>query len=524
MNSVNAARHDLSLADQLYREGRLEDARVLAARIVQCYPDYYAALHTYGLIESVLGNHGPALLALTRANAVLPGQPVTLTALADVYLQQGNRDVAYRLIEEAIDNGAKDAATHVRLGELCRDEGDYEAALSAFERALALSPRLPRAKLGRAAALAELGRCEESYIELSSALDRDPHDFDAAAAMAALPASVVSRDIAEYMLLQPRPAARKSIVDQARYLFFQANIQDKTGHWELAWQYLLEANALIFKSARDRCRRNSERQEKSLQLIRRHVAVEGRAAEHWKTSLFILGPAKSGKTAVEAALARSQHVRRGHENPALKTAVNETLQAHGFVPTGELSALPEQLEDYFRYKYAQQLSRRTSNERVFVTTSSGLIHDALRIAATVPNAKFIFMTRDRQDLALRILQSLYPGGHYYAYSLPAIFEHIDWYEAMTGALATKLGANCMTVRFEEAADNPAGLVGAAEQLLGFDLEIKDIGAIKTDIGVSRPYAHLLDAVPEQSEGFPWVDAAIIEDPSGNRTADHAVLR
>jgi tetratricopeptide (TPR) repeat protein len=137
LKQAEAARHDIAMAEQMRGLGKLDDARRIAARVLSSYPDHYAALHTFGLIEADRGNLDAALLALTKADAVLPDQPITMVALASVYLQMGSRAVAQRLIERVIAGGGGDSGACLTLGEIRREERDYEAALKAYDQALA---------------------------------------------------------------------------------------------------------------------------------------------------------------------------------------------------------------------------------------------------------------------------------------------------------------------------------------------------------------------------------------------------
>lgn len=499
-SSPDAARREITKAEKFRVRQRPEQAKRIAGRVLASFPEFYAGLHTYGLIEADLGNFNAALLALTKADAILPGQSITLIALAGIYLQLGHRAVARRMIERAMDHGDGDPSAYITLGEILRDERDYEAALTAYENALDLSPDWREARLCRAVVLTQLGRNKDAHRDLVGLLESNPKDFEAAAALVALPRRVIDYDIAQFLTLHEPPSPGGPENEQAKFAFFRANIHDRLGEYNEAWWWFEQANAVIHRTVAGKCRENARWQANSLQALRGAALKPAAPDAEAKTSLFILGPSRSGKTTAEAILARSPLVRAGYENPGFKNAVNTTFQGHGFVPTFQLSLLPDQLQADFRERYAAELSRRAGEAEIFTDTSPVKIHDAARIWTTIPNAKFIFVLRDRIDLALRIFQTHYSSGNFYGYDLSAIFEHIDWYADMIETLSAQLSGDCMTVRYEDIVSDPDGFVIAAERLLGRDLEINSDVCIEGDVGAAKPYSDpILEANRKSSE-------------------------
>ncbi len=496
LKQAEAARHDIAMAEQMRGLGKLDDARRIAARVLASFPDHYAALHTLGLIEADRGNLDAALLALTKADAVLPGQPITMVALASVYLQMGSRAVAQRLIESAIAGGGGDSGACLTLGEIRREERDYEAALKAYDQALAQEPKWREARLCRAIVLTQLGRNAEAHDELAGILTDNPADFEAAAALAALPAGIIDHDISGFLARHPMPSDDRPLHERAKHMFFRANIADRLGEHDEAWRWLTRANGLMRGAYVNKIRENSEWQQDSLNALSGAGAKRARRERSCKTSLFILGTSRSGKTTAEAVLGRSPHVRCGYENPGFKNAVNETFQSHGFVPTFQLMLLPEKLEGAFRARYGAELNARAGDAHIFTNTSPVKIHDALRIWQTVPNAKFIFVLRDRLDLALRIYQTHYSSGNFYSYDFAAIMEHIEWYDRMIARLSERLGADCMIVRYEDLVRAPHDFIEKAERLLGMGLDLKPPGEIGSDVGAAAPYRQHIEALTQ----------------------------
>lgn len=70
-----------------------------------------------------------------------------------------------------------DADDYCRMGQACLERGEYEEALQWYERGLALEPEDAELNLGKAGALAGLGRSEEAQEHLLYVFELDPDDW-----------------------------------------------------------------------------------------------------------------------------------------------------------------------------------------------------------------------------------------------------------------------------------------------------------------------------------------------------------
>lgn len=103
-----------------------------------------------------------------RAVELNPTEPAGRRALAQALAETGRHASALTEIEILIDSGQATAPIHFLAGRLYALDADEEAALAAYERAVAIDPQYVDAWFNRANTLARLGR----FAAAASAYDR----------------------------------------------------------------------------------------------------------------------------------------------------------------------------------------------------------------------------------------------------------------------------------------------------------------------------------------------------------------
>jgi len=145
---------------------------VEAVGLLQHMKDEQSVDRAIATLESLLGNareSGAVNALLARAlmyKSSLARRPA-LMEQATVYATRG------------VTLGANDAEAHVTLGDLHNASARYTDALASFERALKLRPDHPKAVLGTAVALANLGRAADAEAMYRKALTLRPDDASA---------------------------------------------------------------------------------------------------------------------------------------------------------------------------------------------------------------------------------------------------------------------------------------------------------------------------------------------------------
>src|SRR5262249_45956642 len=131
--------------------------------------------------------------------------------------------------------------------------------------------------------------------------------------------------------------------------FARAAALDKLGRYSEAWAHLVPANRSVFLATQPDLAYVLARQCANLVRLQQTRAKLGDdKAEDRPTSLFILGPSRSGKTTMEMLVSTLDDIKRGYENLTVRKAVNLAFEAGGLPADPLLESLPTTLHSMCR--------------------------------------------------------------------------------------------------------------------------------------------------------------------------------
>jgi hypothetical protein len=128
---------------------------------------------------------------------------------------------------------------------------------------------------------------------------------------------------------------------------------------------------------------------------------------------------------------------------------------------------------------------------VFTNTLPGHIHNAVLLASVIPNARFVLLKRNLDDMAWRIYLTKYLYGNSYAYDLQAIRDYLDWYNAMIDMTAEKIPGITDIVSYEAMTDDPAATLRRVAKLCGLSVDDRPLAPLPNDRGCCAPYLKFL---------------------------------
>lgn len=495
-NPLISTHRRLAHADDLRKKGQLEQAAKICEDLLRSYPDYVAALHTLGLVQIEQRSYWAALSSFIRAAMLNPKDWTILINLCNVYLALGADEMAAHTLEQVLALKDDDATIHFSLAQIYESRREYELAVEAFKNSLALDA-------GNAAAWQMLGRClihlgqaREAAEALRNAFERDPDSVAPLYHMGQLPPSLVEVDVLEAIDGISEEAKRRDPEFDIRVNFARAGALHNAGRYEEAWQCLMRANRAVARQYDDdRQARRERRNSEAMALARQRPAtVRGdRGGDApLPVSLFILGPSRSGKTTMEKLMARVAGVKRGYENMIVEDSVRRASQLSGLLTIDTLLQLPNNLDARFAEIYAEELRRRAGNSVVFTNTHPGRLIDVGRLAEAIPNARFVFMKRNVDDMAFRIFTKHYRHeSNIYAYDIKNIYEHIEWYNEMIDIWLEKFDRISKCICYEEMIENPRFALTQTASLCGVsDENVKKLAA-GDDRRCAGPYKNFL---------------------------------
>ena len=103
-----------------------------------------------------------------------PLDPVTMSRVAFLYAEMGDRSRAIAEFERVVQVKPKDANSWFNLGYLQQEIGDHTAAIATFDHALAASETHDRSWFGKALSLIALGRHEDAVEPLKKNTQLQP--------------------------------------------------------------------------------------------------------------------------------------------------------------------------------------------------------------------------------------------------------------------------------------------------------------------------------------------------------------
>jgi tetratricopeptide (TPR) repeat protein len=492
-----STRARLEEAEASMKRGQYGSAQTICEDLVARHPGYTGALSLLGRLHFAKGDYPRALSFLLRSEMLNPFDGATLKLLGATYVQLGAGEMAARTLRDVLSAKPGDTEALFAYAEIMRREQEYEIAADGYRKVLAADPLSQAAEIGLAICHMNSGLQGEAARGFEKLLNRGLRSmqvvFNAAQLHAHLP-GISWLDLAGEI-------KREGTEDKGEFdiaiAFLKAAILDRAGRHDEAWQQLVFANRQQFFSLREAWQKQIAYQDASLTRARGSLAKaiggepgEGRSA----VSLLILGPSRSGKTALEALLASLAHVKRGYESPIIENAVRRAYQSAGFLASRQYWTMPAQVEASCREFYLDELQRRAGGARVFTNSDPDRIHEAAKFAEIIPNVRLAFVKRDPEDLALRIFMKKYAAGNFHAYDLVAIRHYIAWYHQFIDVLAARFPEISCVISYEEMIADPLKIRAAVAQLCGLEATETPLGApeLEDDRNCAAPYLAWMD--------------------------------
>ena len=199
---------DLEQAVSYQRQGLFDEAEKTYARVVKKNPEYFDALHFYGLFKYQQGRHHDALKLVGKATKINPRSANTLNSLGVILAHLDRHiealasfDATLKLephhvealsnrcnslnelgrFEDTIDSSNRAIAINPKYAEVYIPRGAalisckrYTEALESYDQSLKLNPSLVMAWLGRGNVFYDLKRYDEAFAAYDKALALKP--------------------------------------------------------------------------------------------------------------------------------------------------------------------------------------------------------------------------------------------------------------------------------------------------------------------------------------------------------------
>lgn len=489
---------ELERAQKLIAAEQLDKANKVLQNLVNKEPNYFAAWFLLGVIASRNNMWMAAASHFGRAAMLNPDDVPTQLNLARAHIAVGALDLGEQTLRKVLAHDPKNVPAYRALAKAKNEDRDYFGAAQTLETARELEPNNPAILQALGSANMELGNLDEARTHYSSALK---HALARKDMMHSLPV-ILSQFLGLPGEVDLKPL-RKIIGQLEKRLpstgqnfdalqFAKGRLLEKEGDIDAAWNVFSEVNNRIWKQVEATGHMFDARMATSLEYAKQ-VDVTPSVETRTKSGvgpipLFIVGGSRSGKTTFERLIGADPQVARGYENRIVETAITRTAFQVGLPKLIDFWYLPENVDDVFASLMTRDLERRANSADIFTITYPGSINHAGRIARNFPRAFFVFMTRNREDQALRCFQKHYRRGNVYSYNWQATLRYLELYEQLADVWLDRLGGRAMRVSYEDLVTDPASVVRAVGERIGHQFDIGENLSVGDDRGCSTPFA------------------------------------
>jgi tetratricopeptide (TPR) repeat protein len=416
----------LNGAQGALRAGRLDHASEIAEAGVAQGMDHPLLLNLAAYRLEMGGRYSAAIELLHRALDRSPGDASVLNSIGVCYSKSAMPEAALEAFDAAIANQPAYAVPHNGRGLALAALGDRSGAEAAMRRAAELDPKFPDPLSGLATIAVDERRFDDARDFAARALALDPNQPPALLALAAVEARDGQAASALTRIEALLAAGGLAPLHEAAALRRKADVLDALGRYDEAFDAYRAGNAVtrrLFWPAYDAaqvefgveyCTRLLNYFEAADPGKWRGKVTASPAARH----VFLVGFPRSGTTLLEQILASHPDVVALEERPTLEPltldyfADNAGLDRLASLPTAEL--------DKLRAGYWARVKGFGAEVEGKVFVDKGPLNTIYLplIAKLFPDAKIIVAIRDPRDVVLSCYRRPFRAS-------PIVFEFSD---------------------------------------------------------------------------------------------------
>ncbi len=497
------------LGRALQNDGQSVKASKAFKAALKSKPDYAQAWHNLALTRRAIGAMDEAISMYQKAIEQEPKYQSAWLNLGLSYASVERHAEALEAFESLLKINAKNEDALLNAGLACHALGGFDEAIAYYDKCISINPKLALAYSYKGILLNELQRTEQSLTLLEQAIALDPNDINAwcelgnvheklndlaAAAKANSKALAIDPYYPIALVDAARIAKRNKDINAAmgylntvnvnqlpyrsalEYSFEHADVLDKAGQYQHAFEAFQQANKLASQSPRyqqvDQTALAQNLKNISVGLAKQVVPApekKGLLAKlfgnnktqpiEMKPELgsklcFLIGFPRSGTTLLDTMISASDSVMAIEEKATIEKVIT-SLKDQG-VDYWDESARQEvnwesMRELYFATVSEQlKLARNELDEKVIVDKLPFRFIDAFFIKLLFPHAKFLFVQRQPADVILsNFMQNFVPNETFvHFHSLESSVDVYDksmqlWYQ-----IQPHLGQSLLQISYE----------------------------------------------------------------------------
>ncbi|MDB5542803.1 MAG: hypothetical protein JWQ89_4530 [Devosia sp.] len=416
-----------NLGVALNAAGRNQDAAVALRCALAINPEFAEAYANLGMALRALGQVDDAVDAQRSAVGLKPGEPGFHFNLGNALRDAGDIIEAESAYRRAIALRPNYSAAINALAMMLDDEGRSSEALALVEAALRALPDDAQLRMRRARSLRYLNRLEPAVESFDRALELNP-GFGEAHLQRSYAVRHEHRDAPIKAMERLFRAEGAPLEDRIFVGFGLGKALTDLGEHREAIDVFTEANRLhrqrtpfSLDSARAGLKADIDRFEGVAAPLEDAGFREG-------APIFVVGLPRSGKTTIEAILARHPTVAAAGELPTMGRLVRELLAEH---PGARAREIPPQRFTELGRAYMREAERFVPAGKVPVDTMPSNYRHVGFIRLALPNARIVVARRQPAEHCAAIFEKyLTSRGYEYANDM----DELQPYHAAFGRL------------------------------------------------------------------------------------------
>lgn len=450
--------------------GEHGDASDCAALVLKYKPKLTEAHFLVGLIAVEAQDWGMVQKAFRAVVNLKEDHAAAWAQLARVYVKTGHFNTAEKALALAVEHGSDDPLVLDVIGTAYTLIGDQETALKNFTAACALADN-PMFEMNRAQCLLYLGKFDETRASLEKVIKAIPHHPTAHFTLSRLEKATNTEHIEEILSIIKRfPVDNPQI---SSLYFGLAKEYEDLEMWPDAFEAYSSGTSL----------RRTEIEFDEAYEIETFKALEETFTKEWlegigegfntAAPIFIIGQPRTGTTLTERILTARDDVHSAGELPQFGMNLKRMTEA---ASSNMISAEVVREAANLDVKALGQLfmdttkSVRGDKPRFVDKLPLNYLYAPL-IAAALPNAKIIHVTRGAMDSCFSSFKQLFAEAYFHSYEQGEMARHHVRYRKLMEHYTEVLGDKMHTVAYE---DVVADTEGEARKLIEFlELEWQD---------------------------------------------------
>jgi tetratricopeptide (TPR) repeat protein len=432
--------------------GRIEEAAACCKRALAAAPRAPQAHFLVGLVATERRDWRTAVEAFGSVTRLEPTHAAAWAQLARAWVNAGFLEPAQTAIERALAVGSEDPVVLDLVGVVQSLLGDQVAALTRFDAACRIRPHHPPFELNRANALTFLGRIDEAEAALARVFAVDAEHPQAHWLAASLRRAADRAHVQALEALIERHAQVPQAI--AFYAYAAGKKYEDLGDWTAAFAAYARGAA-----ARRRTIEFDEAAEIALfeALTETFTAAWIAAAapgDPDPAPIFVVGQPRTGTTLIERVLTSHSQVHAAGELQQFRLAVRRLC---GIATKERFSAAmaraaariePRRLGSAYLAGCAVVRGER----RRFVDKMPTNFLFVPLIAAALPNARIVHVTRHPADSCFASFKQLFADAYPHSYDLLELARHHVRYRRLMDAWRARLPpGRLIEVSYEDAA-------------------------------------------------------------------------